>query len=65
MALHAILVMEFLKTSFIFPYKTLIPFCVPTLPPSAMIWTNLNLDYIRKLSHKFHHFWHVDLQKMI
>ena len=33
--------------------KTLIRHCGPTLPPGTMIWTNLNLHYLRMLPHKY------------
>ena len=37
--------------------KTLIPYCGPIVPPGVMIWTNLNLHYIRKLPYKFQLSW--------
>jgi hypothetical protein len=33
------------------------PYCGPSQPPGTMIWINLNLHYIRKLSCKYELFW--------
>jgi hypothetical protein len=33
------------------------PYCGPSRPPGTMIWRNLNLHYIRKLSCKYDLFW--------
>lgn len=33
------------------------PNCSPTLPSGTMIWTNLIIQYLRMLSHKFQHSW--------
>jgi hypothetical protein len=33
------------------------PYCGPSWPPKTMVWTNLNLHYIRKLSCKYELFW--------
>jgi hypothetical protein len=33
------------------------PYCGPSQPPGSMIWTNLNLHFIRKLSCKYELFW--------
>jgi hypothetical protein len=33
------------------------PYCGPTQPPGTMIWRNLNLHYIRKISCKFDLIW--------
>jgi hypothetical protein len=37
--------------------KYAFPYCGPSRPPGTMIWTNLNLHYIRKLSCKYELFW--------
>ena len=42
----------FKDSPYIFICKTLIPYWGPIIPPGVMIWTNMNLHYIRKLSHK-------------
>ena len=42
---------------YIFKCKTLIPYCGHIVTLGVMIWTNLNLHYIRKLSYKFQLFW--------
>jgi hypothetical protein len=33
------------------------PYCGPSRPPGTMIWRDLNLHYIRKLSCKYDLFW--------
>jgi hypothetical protein len=33
------------------------PYCDPSQPPGTIIWRNLNLHYIRKLSCKYDLFW--------
>jgi hypothetical protein len=33
------------------------PYCGPSRPPGTMMWTILNLHYIRKLSYKYDLFW--------
>jgi hypothetical protein len=33
------------------------PYCGPTRPPGAMIFTNLYLHYVRKLPYKFQLSW--------
>jgi hypothetical protein len=33
------------------------PYCGPSRPPGTMMWTTLNLHYIRKLSCKYELFW--------
>ena len=43
--------------SYIIICKTLIPYCGPIVPPGVMIWTNLNLLYIRKLPYKSQLSW--------
>jgi hypothetical protein len=34
-----------------------LPYCGPSRPPGTIIWTKLNLNYIRKLSCKYELFW--------
>jgi hypothetical protein len=45
----------------IFPYinicKYSFPYCGPSRPPGTMMWTILNLNYIRELSSKYDLFW--------
>jgi hypothetical protein len=45
----------------IFPYinmcKYSFPYCGPSRPPGTMMWTILNLHYIRKLLCKYDRFW--------
>jgi hypothetical protein len=33
--------------------KYVLPYCGPSRPLGTMVWTNLNLHYIRKLSCKY------------
>jgi hypothetical protein len=33
------------------------PYCAPSRPPGTMMWTILNLHYIRYLSCKYDLFW--------
>jgi hypothetical protein len=33
------------------------PYCGPSRPPGTMMWTILNMHYIRKLSYKYDLFW--------
>ena len=47
----------FKDCSYIILCKTLIPYCVPIVPSGVMIWTNLNLHYIRKLPHNSQLSW--------
>ena len=50
----------FKEYPYIFQCKILIGHCGPTLPPDVMIWTNLNLHYLRMLPHEFHLSWPSD-----
>ena len=43
--------------SYINTCKNGFPYCGPARPPGAMIWTNLNLHYVRKLPCKFELSW--------
>jgi hypothetical protein len=50
----------FWRRRFIFNINTCkygFPYCSPSQPLGTMIWTNLNIHYIRKLSCKYDLFW--------
>ena len=51
--------------SYISTCKNGLPYCGPIQPPGAMILTNLNLHYVKKLPCKFELFWQVVLEKKI
>jgi hypothetical protein len=38
-------------------FKYSFPYCGPIWSPGTMVWTNLNLHYIRKLSCKYELLW--------
>ena len=54
---------------YIFLCKTWSPRCGPALPQGTMIWTNLNLHYLRMLPQKYQllrliSFWEEDLNRL-
>jgi hypothetical protein len=46
-------------------YKNSFDYCGSTQPPGAMIFMNLNMPYVRKLSHEFSFSGAVVLEKKI
>jgi hypothetical protein len=47
----------FKEFSYIFLCKTWVGHFGPTLAPGVMIWTNLNLHYLRMIPHECHLSW--------